>query len=153
MELHSSKQADDAARQLHLQGMKSELERTNSDKYELQAELTEEKRKRKAAEVSADHLRGHDLREMSLQDLKRLRGEQSAARRAVDDRISDLEIEERAQGKAVAALACVVCLQLPRSVVLMPCRHFGLCGACSATLSKCPQWREEIAERVPVYVT
>ena len=46
VELHSSKQADDAARQLHLQGMKSELERTNSDKYELQAELTEEKRKR-----------------------------------------------------------------------------------------------------------
>ena len=37
---------------------------------------------------------------------------------------------------------CVVCLDAPRSVALLPCGHLALCGACAA--------RKEVARQCPV---
>ena len=35
-------------------------------------------------------------------------------------------------------LACVVCMEQPRSVVLRPCNHFVCCSECSGRLDCCP---------------
>lgn len=49
------------------------------------------------------------------------------------------------------ALLCVVCLTNQRSVVLKPCRHFGICQNCSKSLERCPICRSAIDEKHEVY--
>jgi hypothetical protein len=55
---------------------------------------------------------------------------------------------------------CVVCLDAPRSVVLMPCRHAVLCQGCSQLmlqqarrevaggLPRCPMCREQVHQHI-----
>ncbi|CAE8634948.1 unnamed protein product [Polarella glacialis] len=43
--------------------------------------------------------------------------------------------------------SCCVCLELPRSVVLYPCRHYALCGSCAMRLFQCPVCRTTILGR------
>jgi len=46
---------------------------------------------------------------------------------------------------------CVVCLERPRGVLLMPCSHAVLCSICAAKLptGKCPYCMTAIASRLP----
>lgn len=70
------------------------------------------------------------------------------------DRLTRLkqELEEEREKQL-----CVVCLNQPRTVLLMPCRHFALCSQCIGVLFQqqhniCPMCRQVIYEAVPVYV-
>jgi hypothetical protein len=68
-----------------------------------------------------------------------------------------------ANAKLTAALAqqeeehtCAICLDAPRSTVLLPCRHLALCGApaCAAMLGAqplCPLCRKPVAELLAVF--
>jgi hypothetical protein len=49
--------------------------------------------------------------------------------------------------------ACVVCLAHIKKVVLLPCRHLCLCGACASDkqTKACPVCRTAITSRLPVY--
>jgi len=40
-----------------------------------------------------------------------------------------------------SALACVVCFQAPREILLIPCRHVCCCKACADRLQLCPMCR------------
>lgn len=43
---------------------------------------------------------------------------------------------------------CVICLANPVSVVLLPCRHQVLCGACALRVTTCPVDRQDIQDKV-----
>jgi len=51
-------------------------------------------------------------------------------------------------------VTCSVCLQRPKSVLLLPCRHLCLCPQCSAELPKavCPLCRSEVQDRIETFV-
>jgi len=48
---------------------------------------------------------------------------------------------------------CVICQVEPKSVLLMPCRHFCVCKECGNRdeLDKCPLCRETVVNRIDVY--
>jgi len=48
---------------------------------------------------------------------------------------------------------CCVCLELPKNVVFLPCRHLCSCQNCSElpSLTNCPVCRCEISERLKVF--
>lgn len=47
---------------------------------------------------------------------------------------------------------CAVCFEAPREVVMRPCNHFIMCGACSNRVQgRCPQCRARIRELVRIY--
>ncbi len=50
--------------------------------------------------------------------------------------------------------ACVVCQDLPRCTILLPCRHVCLCEECSLLpgLRTCPLCREAITSVLPVFL-
>ena len=48
--------------------------------------------------------------------------------------------------------SCVVCLERPRSVVMMPCRHLCMCKLCAAGLSNCPICRGTVYDMLVVFV-
>mmetsp|Transcript_2289 Transcript_2289/g.5643 ORF Transcript_2289/g.5643 Transcript_2289/m.5643 type:complete len:720 (+) Transcript_2289:179-2338(+) len=43
--------------------------------------------------------------------------------------------------RKASVLACVVCLEAPREILLMPCRHVCCCRACADRLERCPMCR------------
>lgn len=48
---------------------------------------------------------------------------------------------------------CVICQEVDKSVVLLPCRHLCLCSSCSSheDLKLCPLCREVIAHKISVF--
>ena len=48
---------------------------------------------------------------------------------------------------------CVICCDLPKAVVLMPCRHLCLCEPCSKNkkVKQCPICRKQISDRISVF--
>ncbi|KAF6264578.1 hypothetical protein COO60DRAFT_1266813 [Scenedesmus sp. NREL 46B-D3] len=54
---------------------------------------------------------------------------------------------------------CVVCMDAPRSVLLLPCKHLALCEACSVQLQGsaancCPVCRVPVSQHIAgVYMT
>eukprot|EP00457_Paulinella_chromatophora_P000782 gb/GEZN01000782.1/.p2 GENE.gb/GEZN01000782.1/~~gb/GEZN01000782.1/.p2 ORF type:complete len:409 (+),score=106.87 gb/GEZN01000782.1/:2476-3702(+) len=46
---------------------------------------------------------------------------------------------------------CVVCLDVPASVVFLPCQHMKVCEKCSPSLSACPICRTKISNRFQPY--
>ena len=65
------------------------------------------------------------------------------------------EAVARGLREELEARRCVVCMRAERSVVLLPCRHAVLCGACSAHIEKssnrCPLCRVAIESTMRVY--
>ena len=56
--------------------------------------------------------------------------------------------------EADARSACVICLDAPKSHVLLPCGHKCLCGACAAESARppfCPICRAPIGQAVRVF--
>lgn len=51
-----------------------------------------------------------------------------------------------------AALACVVCLEAPRQILLMPCRHVCCCKDCAERLERCPICRTETSSLAEVFL-
>lgn len=51
-----------------------------------------------------------------------------------------------------AALACVVCLEAPRTILLMPCRHVCCCKDCAERLDRCPMCRTETTSLAEVFL-
>lgn len=61
--------------------------------------------------------------------------------------------EYKAKAQAEPETTCVVCLDRPRDVLLLPCRHFSICGVCSAQIrDRCPVCRRTITERVECFL-
>ena len=46
---------------------------------------------------------------------------------------------------------CVICLDLPRNVVILNCGHICACRGCAEQLQECPVCRAHIARLIPTY--
>jgi hypothetical protein len=59
------------------------------------------------------------------------------------DAFSKVESTKMSKPKSSKAslLSCVVCLEAPRDILLLPCRHVCCCKACADRLEKCPMCR------------
>jgi hypothetical protein len=44
---------------------------------------------------------------------------------------------------------CIVCLEDPKTLVMVPCGHYCLCAKCKLKIFKCPLCRQPIALAVP----
>jgi len=49
-------------------------------------------------------------------------------------------------------VSCVMCLERPRAVVLLPCRHLSLCTLCAAGVTVCPMCRGAVEDTMFVFV-
>lgn len=49
-----------------------------------------------------------------------------------------------AEVAATAGSACCVCMANPRNILLLPCRHLGVCHDCITRLNECPSCRSGI---------
>ena len=57
-----------------------------------------------------------------------------------------------ARAAPTADPSCVVCLDRPRTIVVLPCRHLSMCEACAAGMALCPMCRGGVREAMPVFV-
>lgn len=70
--------------------------------------------------------------------------------------VSDAQIREETQAH-IANLSvyedtttseCTICMEAPKSIILMDCGHFYTCHACSEKIQKCPICRASIKHRI-----
>ena len=50
---------------------------------------------------------------------------------------------------------CALCLDVPKCVVLLPCRHMCLCAGCSGSVANgdpCPICRAPVADRIETFI-
>jgi len=73
---------------------------------------------------------------------------------SVDHKADDKTAATSPKGDGDTGGMCCCCWELPKSVVLLPCRHMCVCEMCGldeVTLPKCPMCRESIAQRFKVF--
>lgn len=101
------------------------------------------------------------------QQLRRLRGEESALRPMKSEEIDDLESEIASSLSRVKAHAaerrkddqeankCLICIERERNVVVQPCNHLVMCKECSQrnyeNADKCPICRETIVNVITIF--
>jgi hypothetical protein len=49
-------------------------------------------------------------------------------------------------------LQCCICLDEPKTIVLMPCKHMCMCEACAFVVDICPICRKKIKNRISVFI-
>mmetsp|Transcript_2166 Transcript_2166/g.7558 ORF Transcript_2166/g.7558 Transcript_2166/m.7558 type:complete len:84 (-) Transcript_2166:62-313(-) len=56
--------------------------------------------------------------------------------------------------RALDKYMCVVCLEKPKSVVLLPCRHSCLCEECAEAQQweRCPLCREVVEDTLRIFI-
>ena len=74
---------------------------------------------------------------------------------AAVEQVGRIKQEKVAAEKAVAVaeqqLECVICMDAPRSMVLMNCAHFVACRDCAEGLKQCPICRDAVTSMVRVH--
>lgn len=48
---------------------------------------------------------------------------------------------------------CIICMDGPKCVVLMPCKHFCVCEACAGLIQQCPVCRKKIIHTLTIFNT
>ena len=89
-------------------------------------------------------------------DLEKL---SARVRRAKETRLRQRaeELERKRKGDAATAMeasSCCVCVEAPRTVLLLPCRHLCVCESCAARPqlnNKCPVCRSQISDTIKVF--
>lgn len=82
---------------------------------------------------------------------------------AVEARLQDVQHQLSAREKSLEQARaqaeeeeeqkqCIVCMDKPRGVLLVPCGHFSLCKDCSGRFDACPSCNTHIATKVNVFV-
>jgi len=81
-------------------------------------------------------------------ELERLRAEAGEARTRLRAAESATATAERLREEAEGSSTCVICLDKPTNIVLMPCMHSRFCGECMRrhrlTSGRCPTCRGNI---------
>ncbi len=67
------------------------------------------------------------------------------------------EAKERAENEETNQrgndeLQCCICLDEPKTIVLMPCKHMCMCEACAFVVDICPMCRKKIKNRISVFI-
>ena len=58
-----------------------------------------------------------------------------------------------APGEPEPSNLCVICMDAPKCVVLMPCKHYCLCEGCSGLVQQCPVCRRKIIHSMKIFDT
>jgi predicted nucleic acid-binding Zn-ribbon protein len=84
------------------------------------------------------------------------------ALKALNKRLEELEEEKKASLAAMAVLQsekendeanfCIICMERPSDVAVVPCGHFCLCEECAAKCNNCPICRTEKESLLKIYV-
>jgi len=82
------------------------------------------------------------LKQKSLSDLNNMKYALEENLNRVNMVISEKEVETG---------LCVVCLEIKKEYVFVPCGHFCCCATCTQTISQCPMCRKNIEQKVKVY--
>lgn len=48
--------------------------------------------------------------------------------------------------------SCVVCLENPRSILFLPCKHLCVCAECKDSLDQCPLCRQKIEQKIETFL-
>jgi len=115
---------------------------------------------KRAGEEAGNRLR-RELRcaeEAREQELARLARELEAAERLLEEDAGQLQREVEAGRELSSELesmkrvreesTCCICMEAPRQVLFLPCRHVCCCEACSQQLQRCPVDRTLISEQI-----
>jgi hypothetical protein len=65
---------------------------------------------------------------------------------------STIPIAPEKQAKAEDDRMCCVCLAVPKSVLLQPCRHLCVCKNCSSKVVECPLCREMVVDKIEAFI-
>jgi len=107
--------------------------------------------KNKNMQLIGENLKGLSMKELEeLEDLhhKGIKKVGVAKQEQLQTELLKLQREkEQLQDQA----KCVVCIDTPISVVLIPCGHRNLCKSCAASLKTCPLCRTAITNRIDTY--
>jgi hypothetical protein len=105
-----------------------------------------------------DRLRADSLCDLSRQDLGGLEADLKA--RMADltgalDRVAREKerLAERALDREREEKTCVICMDGPKTTLLLPCRHLCLCSACALRpeIKECPVCRTKITDSMAVF--
>lgn len=114
----------------------------------VEAMLREAEEARKAAagaEDDNDALLALALPEVAQLEAKTL----SSLARIAARRTSLAEQQESERQKR---LDCAVCLVAPRNVAYVPCGHVACCSECAPKMAQCPLCKEQIRQRIPIFL-
>jgi len=85
--------------------------------------------------------------------------EVAALRRQLEALRIEKEAIEREKDRLAESTECDICMAEKKSIVLVPCRHFCLCGTCADALMRrpldqrlCPRCRQKITATKRVYI-
>jgi len=90
-----------------------------------------------------DYVSDARINNLSLKELQTLEEKLSEAQSRVKDAIS---VKYRTQHD------CVVCMENSRETLLMPCKHFVLCGSCASSQTSCAICRTPISKKIQVFM-
>jgi len=118
----------------------------------LRADREGQESKKRIRDLQAETvlLRGEDANtsNMNLEQLDH-------AKRRAKSRLDDIENREQDLLRtSEIEKMCVICKTEPKTIVLLPCRHFALCKACSRNdlVDSCPLCRENIDSKIELFV-
>ena len=106
-------------------------------------------RRRRRKEARIRHRRAAQRIQLAARMLIQRRPAAAAAAAAAAT--NALDVAPPAASEPEGDSSCVVCLERPRSVVLLPCRHLGLCETCAPGLATCPLCREIVNGTLVVF--
>ncbi|CEM15147.1 unnamed protein product [Vitrella brassicaformis CCMP3155] len=104
---------------------------------------------------------GGEVSELQLmrQQLEAMRLEKEAMQRTNEAILREKEDIKREKDRLEESTECDICMAEKKSIVLIPCRHFCLCGVCAAVLMSkpvaqrlCPRCRQAITATRHVYL-
>lgn len=47
---------------------------------------------------------------------------------------------------------CVICLENPKNILFLPCKHISCCSECSSQVKECPMCRAKIDQKIETYL-
>ena len=65
---------------------------------------------------------------------------------------SDERTLEKEMTEMRRRITCDICLDRPRGVLFLPCRHLLCCGICAASVNKCPCCRAQIVATIKAFI-
>jgi len=64
----------------------------------------------------------------------------------------NIEVQKIIQKKSFKCNDCVICLDQPKEIMLIPCNHMCVCSKCSQKVTICPICRQQTEQKIKVYV-
>lgn len=151
---------------LHIQQeLEADVASANLQVFDLKRQLDLDQEVVASVQLLQDKLEAQEQEvEKAFHELRRLRGERDALQQCSAADLAHLttllgESLMRVQRESLRKFEkladeqlCVVCLSLPKNVVLQPCNHLAMCEGCfSKCNTMCPQCRSGIEGHLVVY--